>query len=44
MVAFNTGRGEDLRAWTGPAVEAAGDGGPPVVLAGAEGLAALAAI
>jgi DNA-binding CsgD family transcriptional regulator len=41
MVAFNTGRGEDLRAWTGPAVQAAREVGRPVVLAGAEGLAAL---
>jgi DNA-binding CsgD family transcriptional regulator len=44
MVAFNTGRGEDLRAWTAPAVAAALEGGRPVVLAGAEGLAALAAL
>jgi DNA-binding CsgD family transcriptional regulator len=44
MVAFNTGRGEDLRAWTAPAVAAARDGGRPAVLAGAEGLAALAAL
>jgi hypothetical protein len=41
MVAFNTGRGEDLRAWTGPAVRTAREAGRPVVVAGAEALAAL---
>jgi DNA-binding CsgD family transcriptional regulator len=41
MVAFNTGRGADLREWTDPAVRAAKQGGSPVVLASAEGLAAL---
>jgi DNA-binding CsgD family transcriptional regulator len=41
MVAFNTGRGADLRAWTEPAVRAASESGPPVIMAGALGLAAL---
>jgi DNA-binding CsgD family transcriptional regulator/tetratricopeptide (TPR) repeat protein len=41
MVAFNTGRGDDLRAWTEPAVRAAIASGPPVIVAGALGLSAL---
>ena len=32
MVAFNTGRGADLREWTDPAVRAAKESGSPVVL------------